>query len=406
MDGGKISIIDQSNRGGDAGGSTSVRENELKQNNRNSKNKSTIDVDIEFERFGLYRDKDPMIMFYDQINKEEKIFEKIKKVQQERTGDESHIDYSMFLDNYMMKTAYHYRFNHINTSPGDLMSALKLPDSANLSNKILNLYELIEILNGRDFSKKGSVKNFKIREMSVSSINNNGSDHDHEVDKVRNRNGNLEVPSNNPSGSYVKRRSSGRGSKIYNLLAKNSEAEIDNGNMMGNLTQHLLVSMRQMKSKGLTLHDKKYEFTSPVSSAINASSQSQPKTNNMALFSGTKLSQINMPAGEAGSLSLKNKNSTKGITGGLKENFIIKSKILHSRVILIIEKKKRNIIDDNLINAQKDSNFSILYCPDMISLDCKSLEEIPFKFTDAQYINIKDREEEFFYFRVSCTSSI
>ena len=203
-------------------------------------------------------------------------------------------------------------------------------------------------------------------------------------------------------------RSSVRGSKIYNLLAKTDEVEKEQDNLLSNLSNHLIVSMRQMRARGLTLHDKKYELTSPLVSAVQLANSTTPATLkqsqrngiNILLFSQTKLSQVDMPAG--GEEPNTGAPPKAGFSGGIRENFHVTSKVLHGRVILVIQKKLQPSADRP---QQGEQELQSLSCPDMTSLDCKSLEEAPFRFSDAQYFDIKGHREAFYYFRISCTSS-
>ena len=353
---------------------------------------------VDYEKFGLRREPDPVFSFFQQAEKDFKLYNSIKKAASTRKTDgESYVFIDAFSENYILKSVFHYRYLPEVTAPNDLTSCLRLPAIPNLSDRRASLFELFDLLDAYYSSKKGEVRNIKIKEMSNTSLNNN------ELDAGFKR-ATLVIPDGQSQLQRQRSRSSVRGSKIYNLLAKTEEVEKDQDNLLSNLSNHLIVSMRQMRARGLTLHDKKYDLTSPLVSAFNAVNIATPKHSqrngiNIMLFSQTKLSQIDMPAGGADRPS--GAPTKAGLSGGIRENFHITSKILHGRVILVIQKKMKPRVEQP--PAEEDQ--TTLSCPEMISLDCKSLEEIPFRFSDAQYFDIKGLKEAFYYFRVTCTSS-
>jgi len=358
-----------------------------------------LDAALDYEKLGVRREPDPIFTFFQQAEKDFKLYNSIKKVVISKKSDgDSYVFIDLFSENYILRSIFHYRYLPEVTAANDLVACLKLPSIPNLSDRRITLFEILDLLDSYYLSKRGEVRNIKLKEMSNTSFNI------YEVDGGL-KHATLVIPEGQSQLQRQRSRSSVRGSKIYNLLAKTDEVEKDQDHLMSNLSNHLVVSMRQMRARGLTLHDKKYDLTSPLVSGINLAHTATPATLrhsnrngiNIMLFSQTKLSQIDMPAGGEDRQEAK-----PGLTGGIRENFHITSKILHGRVILVIEKKVKASLEGLQPSEQDCQSLS---CPDMISLDCKSLDEVPFRFSDAQYFDIKGLKEAFYYFRVSCTSA-
>jgi len=346
----------------------------------------------------------------------------------------------------MFKSLYHFKYEEDVVELGDMVSALILPEDEKLFDQRMTLLELRVVLQ-KIAKEKPSLKIPTMNNLSGYVRAESLFNGEKERDRVSSGNlkGGRDAPSaqlrimeplpaissplfvkDNIAPSMIEEnafpgghsnlnisdrildRNMSRGllsSKIGKIMMKNSVIEQNPEAIVQNVSQQILTSMRDMKGKGLPIHERSYELPgkdesnrhlpiAPVTPII-------PKLDSLTSDGAFKSFKFeNKKVLEKNIEEIRNRMK-KIQNAGLEDNFIMKSRYTSGRPVYIIQKKTPSQKPGTLILEQK--NF--LFCPDIISLEYRSVEDLGFVFMEANYFETKDPEDVYFYFRVLVENS-
>jgi hypothetical protein len=366
----------------------------------------------------LHQKPDMYDAFFMEADKKDGILDALRDAAGD--GDDEYLIQEIVANRCMFKSIYHYKYHEDVVESNDLLSALILPIDDRLHDQRINMLEFKQLLQNIAKDKavikpkhdKDSLKQILMpilgKHASVGALQENTLHGDPFLINIQKSADLSYRDTGMPDRSMNQDKMHSRkflDSKFGKIQIKNIGG-IEAGEEQQAMKNSIICSLREFNGKGLMIHDKSYDMPAEVSNIksqrMHDSSASMKGEANLKsfLFDFQKTLKHNVDHLRNNMVQLKHQ--------GLKENFIMKCSSNAGRLNFYIKKKQFQYGEEGpgvLGNVTGNKKCIFLAVPDTISVECKYIEELKFKFNQAYYFEVKDSEEAFFYFRVESNIS-